>query len=154
MITLPDHVEFLSDAWLGEARRFLERQAAQRKEALGGRRFSVSERFTDAPPHLGMPGDIAAWALRYDGETVQVARGFDPAADLVVEGDYQAGLTAAQFVGVLAPGAMRALFREVAQMCGADALRARGELAEPTAREVLAVLHDHMGRRTVENPDL
>jgi hypothetical protein len=28
MITLPDHCQFLSDAWPDEARRFLERQAS------------------------------------------------------------------------------------------------------------------------------
>jgi len=154
MITLPDHCEFLSDAWLDEARRFLERQAAQRSDALGGRPFSVSERFTDAPPHLKAPGDVAAWSLCYDGQTAHVTRDFDPAADLVVEGDYQAALTAAQFVGVMAPGAAEAMSREITQMFGADAVRRRGELAEPAAREMLSLLHDHMGRRTVENPDL
>ena len=154
MITLPDHFEFLSDAWLDEARRFLERQAVQRKDQLGGRPFSVSERFADAPPHLQAPSDVAAWSLRYDGQTARVTRDFDPAADLVVEGDYQAALTAAQFVGVLAPGATQAMLREVAQMFGADALRVRGALADPAAAEMLAVLHDHLGRRTVENPDL
>jgi hypothetical protein len=154
MITLPHHVEFLSDAWLEEARRFLTREAAHRKDALGGRPFSVSERFTDAPPHLKAPGDVAAWRLSYDGEAVQVDREFNADADLVVEGDYQAGLTAAQFVGLLAPGAATAMSREVARMCGKDAIRVRGAVADDAAREMLLLLHDHMGRRTVENPDL
>ncbi len=154
MIALPGYCEFLSDPWLDEARRFLERQVAQRKDQLGGLPFSVSERFTDAPPHLEAPSDVAAWSLRYDGEIAHISRDFDPAADLVVEGDYQAALTAAQFIGVLAPGATQNMLREVAQMYGADALRTRGALAEPAAAEMLALLHDHMGRRTVENPDL
>ena len=55
MITLPHHCEFLSDEWLDEARAFLERETERRKEQLGGRAFSISERFTDAPPHLGSP---------------------------------------------------------------------------------------------------
>lgn len=154
MITLPGHLEFLSDAWLDDARRFLKREEDHRKDRLGGRPFSVSERFTDAPPHLKFPDDAAAWSLRYDGETAHVSRDFDPAADLVVEGDYQAGLTAAQFVGVLAPGAMTAMSREVARMCGEDAIRVKGSLKDEAAREMMALLHDHMGRRTVENPDL
>jgi len=41
-LTLPHQFEFLSDAWLEEGRRFLEREAAQRKDRLGGRPFSVS----------------------------------------------------------------------------------------------------------------
>ena len=61
--------------------------------------------------------------LRYDGETLTVSRGFDERADVVVEGDYQAALTAAQFVGVLAPGAMKAMYREVGNDVRQDAIR-------------------------------
>ena len=154
MITLPDRFEFLSDAWLDEAKKFLERECKIRKERLGGRPFSVSERFTQAPPHLKFAGDVATWSMRYGAESVSVSRDFNEAADLVVEGDYQAALTAAQFVGVLAPNAMAAMAREVATMFGKDAIRVKGALKDEQASEVLALLHDHMGRRTVENPDL
>ena len=154
MITLPDRFEFLSDAWVDEARAYLEKQVAARKEQLAGRPFSLSERFGDAPPHLGLPSDVGAWTMRYDGENVSVARGFDAAADLVVEGDYQAGLAGAQFVGVMAPGAMKAMIRETRTLFGKDAVRARGAPPNEQAGEVLSLLHDHMARRTVENPDL
>ena len=151
---LPDRFEFLSDAWIEEARRFLTRACEQRGDALGGRPFSLSERFTDAPPHLGLDGDVAAWTARYDGETIAVARGFDAGADMVVEGDYQAGLAGGQFVGMLAPGAMKNMRREVAAMYGKEAVRMTGRIENPAAGEILALLHDHMGRGTVENPDL
>jgi ectoine hydroxylase-related dioxygenase (phytanoyl-CoA dioxygenase family) len=154
VITLPHHCEFLSDAWLEEAREFLVREVAARRERLAGRAFSLSERFTDAPPHLKLAGDVAAWSARYDGEKIELRRGFDERADVVVEGDYQAALTAAQFVGVFAPGAMDALMREIAAIFGAGAVRARGQFADPQAAELVAMLHDHMARRTVENPDL
>jgi hypothetical protein len=154
MFTLPERCEFLSDAWLAEARRFLEREVVRRKDALAGRRFSVSARYTDAPPHLGFDGAVATWTFTFDGEQLAVERRFDADSDLVVEGDYQAALAAAQFVGVLAPGAEAAMRREVATMHGVDAIRVRGALASESAREMLALLHDHMGRRTVENPDL
>ena len=105
MITqLPGRYEFLSDAWLDEARKFLERECKNRKGQLGTHPFSLSERFTDAPPHLKLDDNIGAWQMRYDGESVTVARGFDASANLTIEGDYQAALTSAQFVGVLAPG--------------------------------------------------
>ena len=59
MFTLPHHVEFLSDRWLAEARRFLAGEVPERRERpapaqrLQGRAaFAVSGRFTDAPPHL------------------------------------------------------------------------------------------------------
>ena len=154
MYTLPDRFEFLSDAWLDEARAFLEKAVEQRKEALARKPFSLSERFSDAPPHLKLPKNVGAWKARYDGEAIIVSRGFDPKADVVVEGDYQAGLAGAQFVGMLAPGGMKAMRREVAAMHGADAVRMRGRLENPAAGEILALLHDHLGRRTVENPDL
>jgi ectoine hydroxylase-related dioxygenase (phytanoyl-CoA dioxygenase family) len=72
---------------------------------------------------------------------------------VTVEGDYQAALTLAQTVGALAPGVMDAAAREVAHIFGADAVRVRGSVSG-VAGEVLALLHDHMGRMTVENPDL
>jgi ectoine hydroxylase-related dioxygenase (phytanoyl-CoA dioxygenase family) len=152
MITLPHHVEFLSDAWLEEARRFLSRELEKRREQLAP--FSISERFTDAPPHLGFDGDVGTWSARFDGEMLDVSRVFDTSADLVVEGDYQAGVTAAQFVGVLVEGGKKAMFREIRAMCGKDAIRWRGEIASEGAQVLLDHLHDHMGRRTVENPDL
>ncbi len=154
MITLPSRVEFLSDEWLDEARGFLERECRNRKDQLAGSAFSLSERFTSAPPHLKLESDVAAWTMRYDGENVSASRGFDQRADLTVEGDYQAALSAVQFVGVLAPGAMEAMAREVAVMFGKDAIRMKGALRGETAGEIVALLHDHMGRRTVENPDL
>ena len=154
MITLPHHAEFLSDAWLAEARSFLEREAALRKDRLGDKPFTVSERFAHAPPHLGLPADTASWNVAYDGKTVTVSREFNAGADLVVEGEYQAALTMAQFVGLLAPGALAGALREVGTMFGKDAVRVKGVLENETANEMLLLLHDHMGRRTVENPDL
>jgi len=153
MFTLPDRFEFLSDAWIDEARRFLEKAAEQRRAELAP--FSLSERFTDAPPHLQLPDNVAAWTARYDGSAMTVARGFDPGADVVVEGDYQAGLAGGQFIGMLAPGAMKAMRRELRAMHGPDgAPRMKGRIENPAAGEIIALLHDHLGRRTVENPDL
>jgi hypothetical protein len=44
MFTLPDRYEFLSDDWIYEARRVLEKAVEQRKGELGGQPFSLSER--------------------------------------------------------------------------------------------------------------
>ena len=150
MHTLPDQFELLSDAWLDEARAFLAREAATARVAP----FSFSERFADAPPHLGFPGGSASWTASWDGAALDVSRPFDGAADLVVEGDYQAAVTAAQVVGITAPNAAEHVRREVAQQFGKDALRTQGRLPDRHVDELLARLHDHLGRRTVENPDL
>ena len=152
MITLPHHFEYLSDAWLTEARSFLERSVLQMRDRLGP--FSIAERFTNAPPHLKFPDNAATWSARYDGETVTVSRTFDDGAEMTVEGDYQAALTGAQFIGMLVPGAMGAMLREIATMFGKDALRVKGKLANEGAGRLMLAFHDHMGRSTVENPDL
>ncbi|MBX3705970.1 MAG: phytanoyl-CoA dioxygenase family protein [Pseudomonadales bacterium] len=154
MITLPHHCEFLSDAWLAEARGFLDRELAGRRSQFAGRAFSLSERYTDAPPHMSFPNDVAAWSVRYDGAQVAVGRDFDAAAERVVEGDYQAALTVAQRVGALSSDAMAAARADVRHLFGPDARRECGAHAHPAAAELLGLLHDHMARRTVENPDL
>src|SRR5688572_11504495 len=59
MYTLPHHFEFLSDAWIEEARAWF----AGRRERLAAP-FSISERMTDPPPHMGLPDDVAAWTVR------------------------------------------------------------------------------------------
>lgn len=153
LITLPHHVEFLSDRWLAEAGNFFREQMPLKKALLAGP-FSVSERFTDAPPHLGLPGNVASWSLCFDGESVTVSREFAESADLVVEGDYQQALYLAQFIGVLVPGGAEEMWREARHMFGPEAFRIRGALSDPQAQRLLALAHDHMGRRTVENPDL
>src|SRR4051812_16653377 len=154
LITLPHHAELLSDRWLDEAATFFREALPPRREALGGRPFSMSERFTDAPAHLKLPGDVAAWSLRFDGQDVAISRSFDETADVVLECEYQAALALAQFVGVSVPGGPEAMWREARQMFGADAFRRRGELTDETARTLMGLFHDHMARRTVENPDL
>ena len=131
MFTLPDRFEFFSDAWIDEARRFLEKAVEQRRDALAP--FSLTERFVDAPPHLKLPDNVGAWHVRYDGGAVTVQRGFDETADVKVEGDYQAGIAGGQFIGMLAPGAMKAMRRELKAMHGPDAVRMQGRIENPAA---------------------
>lgn len=160
MLTLPHHVEFLSERWREEAKRFLTgehlkvRDRQVTAERLKGRAFSVSGRFTDAPPHLGLTENVGACTTRFDGERLEVTGSFDPGADLVVEGDYQAALTGAQAVGITAPGALQTMLKEVAHLYGEGALKVRGGVADPGVQALLGALFDHLGRKTVENPDL
>jgi hypothetical protein len=150
MFTLPGQVQLLDDAWVEKARKLLERELAAAKPTP----FTLSEVFTDAPPHLGFDGDVAAWTLGWDGTAVTVERGATPDADVVVEGDYQAAVTMSQQVGFERPGGMESAWREIVQQYGKDAIRVRGRIADPAANAVLAKLHDHLARRTVENPDI
>ncbi|HEY5647043.1 MAG TPA: phytanoyl-CoA dioxygenase family protein [Pseudomonadales bacterium] len=152
MYTLPHHCEFLSERWLDEARSFLQSQTRRRASALEP--FSVAIALENAPPHLLFDRDLARCSVRFDGETVAIGRDPLDDADLRIEGDYQAALTAAQSVGALSPGMLSATLAEVAHIYGSDALRVQDRVEHGGSRELLAMLHDHMGRRTVENPDL
>lgn len=153
MLTLPGRFEFLTEAWIAEVQVVLTREVERRREALAGQSFSVSERFTHAPPHLMLPDNAGAWRVDYDGERLSASAGFNPNADVVVEGDYQAALIMAQAVGALIPGVMAARLKEVQLRLGKDILRMKGGL-KPPASEIMGVLHDHMARCTMENPDL
>ncbi len=152
MYALPHQVEYLSDGWLGATERYLQRELAAGRLAPVGP-FAVCQRTTDAPPHLGFAGGKTAWNVRFDGERLTVERADDPDADLVIEGDYQAFVTFAQRVGFASAAVRRAAEDEVAHLYGKDAIRVRGQ-AHPALEALLAGLHDHLGRRTVENPDL
>ena len=150
LITLPHHAELLSDRWLEEAAKFFREALPPRRQAL--QPFSLSERFIDAPPHMKLPGDVAAWSLRFDGQEVAISRTFDETADVVLECEYQPPWPS-PVVGVR-PGGEEAMWREARAMFGPDALRPRGGLADEPARVLMGLFHDHMARRTVENPDL
>lgn len=152
MITLPHHAEFLSDRWLEAAGQWLDKNIPNRPE-LRGQPFSVSERFEDAPPHLELEDDVATWSVTFDGEKASVSRAFKADADVVIEGVYQAALMAAQTVGAITPGVMARQVREINNIFGKGAINQRGELAQGAA-QVMGLLHDHMARMTVENPDI
>ena len=154
MYTLPHQVEYLSDAWLDEAKAYLDRMLPQRRAELGDWPFRAAWRFTDAPPHMGFDGGVAAFSLRYDGQDISLSRAFDREADLRLEGDFQAALSFAQMVGIRATGARQTAIEDVRAIYGADAYRPTGAARNDAWEKLLADLHDHMGRRTVENPDL
>jgi ectoine hydroxylase-related dioxygenase (phytanoyl-CoA dioxygenase family) len=72
---------------------------------------------------------------------------------MTITGDYQASLMSAQVVGVTVPGAMGATLREVRRVFGKEALVMKGALPA-SVQDLMGCFHDHMGRRTHENPDL
>ena len=151
MYTLPNQFELLSDAWLDEARAFLRTGGRRRRRCRRSRSASAS------PTHRRTWRCRATWrrGRALGRRALDVSRQPDPAADLVVEGDYQAALTAA------AAGRHHAR-RTRPSTCGARSPSSsartpsalRGRFADRRVDELLARLHDHLGRRTVENPDL
>jgi ectoine hydroxylase-related dioxygenase (phytanoyl-CoA dioxygenase family) len=73
---------------------------------------------------------------------------------MFVEGAYQAALAGAQQVGYARPGGVAEGWREVVQQFGKDAVRVRGGIDDPATNALLLRMHDHLARRTVENPDI
>jgi len=151
-LCLPHQCEFLSDAWLAEANTYLQRHAP--RLAAGLPPFCMAERFVDAPPHLGLPDNIAQWCVRWDGQMLHVGRDLPHDPQVLVTGSYSAGLFMAQIVGALTPDTIGRGLRECRTLYGEEALLSEGALLPDGAHRVLAGCHDHMARKTVENPDL
>jgi ectoine hydroxylase-related dioxygenase (phytanoyl-CoA dioxygenase family) len=152
VLCLPHQCEFLSDQWLHRAREFLERAIVKPTRQLPA--FSLTERFVDAPPHLGCKDNLAQWSVKFDGKNLLVDRLMVAHPDVHVEGVYQAGLFMAQVVGAQVCGSMADAIAEMEHLFGADALHSTGKFNDPLVVEMVAQLHDHMARMTVENPDL
>lgn len=150
-LCLPHQCEFLSDTWLERAAAFLTKRL---KNAIELAPFSISERFRNAPPHLGFEQDTAAWSFTFDGNAVSIKRGFLDCATVTIEGEYQAGIALAQQVGNLHSPVVRHALREVRHWFGDNAIKISGKLDDPQAAEIMALFHDHMARMTVENPDI
>ncbi|WP_293678288.1 phytanoyl-CoA dioxygenase family protein [uncultured Phenylobacterium sp.] len=148
---LNERVEFFSTEWIAAAEAELQKIVRRHPEALAGVDYSLSEAFSDAPPHLGAPEGRVGWTLRFSGGGVTVERRPDEAADMVVAGQYQAAMPVAQAVGPIATARAAKL---AAHLFGKKALRGRGAPPPPGLALVLRELHDHLARRTVENPDL
>jgi ectoine hydroxylase-related dioxygenase (phytanoyl-CoA dioxygenase family) len=148
---IPERVEFLSDEWLAAASALLKRRCGQFADQLGDTRFSITEGFENAPPHLGFKDGFAAWNVHFNGGEVTTARGWDDSAGLKVRGDYQKILPIAQAV---APTSVARASREAAHTWGKDFVQVSGKGPQGRLADILSELHDHLARRTLENPDL
>jgi hypothetical protein len=157
---LGERVEFVSTAWIDEARRFLTKRVTPVADQLAGLRFTLAERYTNAPPHLEWPSDVAGFQVTIDDGRVDVVNGPPSATgdtiDLLIEGDYNATLPLAWTPFGGDRSIQYRANREYAQLAGFKAPTMTGDLAsvDPTIGAVLGDLHDHLARRTVNNPDL
>ena len=86
---------FASGAWIDAARSILRDLVVDRGEP--GRRFSVCERFTNAPQDVASSG-TAAWHFRIDGKSVTVEPGEIADADVTITAAYEATLPNARLV--------------------------------------------------------
>jgi ectoine hydroxylase-related dioxygenase (phytanoyl-CoA dioxygenase family) len=148
---IDERVELLSDSWVAAARELLERRAAEYANDLAGQNFTLSLSYRCAPPHLAFPNDVATMTVRFRGSEVAVERGFAPDADYAETGEYQIALPLAQAVG---PISLQRTLKQIRHLFGNRTPSVTGRPPQGRLREICDEVHDHMARRTVENPDL
>lgn len=155
-MTIPfeDRAEFGSAAWVELARRHLQARLDACDDRVERARFSLSEAYSDPPPHLAGPDGRLAWFARMDGRDLEVGLGEIEGADMVVRGDYPAVLQIARTGYGNDEAASRRRLREVAHRLGGPAAVTEGTSASGPAAFVFAGLHDHLAVRTRDNPDL
>ena len=150
-----DRAEMASDKWIELARRYLQSRVDLADARIDTAKFSLCEVMTGCPAHLGRPGNVAAWHLRIDGRRLTVEAGAIDDADINVRGDYHQALQAARIVDGDDEVARERARREVAhRLCRPGVEIEVRRTAQGAAAFVLAGLHDHLAKRTVEDPDL
>ncbi len=152
---MAEYVEFASREWNAEARRYLEEQAQSQPEALAGVEWSITERWRNAPPHLGWAGDVAGFSIRVNGGVIAVGSGPAAEAETEVDGDYNAVLPIAWTIYGGDAAVQQRAAREYGALAGEHGPRMSGAFpGKPELLAALGGLHDHMARRTINNPDV
>jgi hypothetical protein len=86
---------FATEAWVRAAAGILTELAA--RHGTPGCRFSLCERFTNAPLAVA-PSGIAAWHFSIDGRAAKVGHGVMEDADVIISKDYQLALPIARLI--------------------------------------------------------
>ena len=148
-------VEFASREWCDEANHYLQEQAALHPEALEGVEWSVTERWRNAPPHLGFRDNVAGFWFTIAGGKIEVGTGPAAEAATEIDGDYNAILPIGWTIyGGDAEIQARAQ-REYGHLSRNKPVKMKGAFpSHPPLLPFLGGLHDHMALRTVNNPDI
>lgn len=148
-------VEFASREWCGEANRYLQKQAGLHPEALDGVEWSVTERWRNAPPHLGFEDNVAGFWFTISGGQIEVGAGPAADAETEIDGDYNAILPIGWTIYNGDPAIQARAQREYGHLSRNKPVKMKGEFpSHPPLLPFLGGLHDHMARRTVNNPDV
>ena len=148
-------VEFASVEWCEEANRYLQEQASLHPEALDSVEWSVTERWQNAPPHLGFAGNIAGFWFTISEGKIEVGPGPAADADTEIDGDYNAILPIGWTIYGGDTRIQTRAQREYGHLSRHKPIKMNGEFpSHPPLLPFLGGLHDHMARRTVNNPDV
>ena len=148
---LGERVEFASAAWLEEVERFLSERASDLPEET----FAFSTRLDHPPPHLHPGTSPFGYTVRLRRGEVAVSPTPSEAVDRYRRADYNAALPFAWTVIGNDDAVRERAQREYRQLAGGGYPPPRGHPpSDPALRQTLAALHDHMARRTINNPDV
>ena len=148
-------VEFASKQWCEEANRYLQEQAALHPDALDGVEWSVTERWQNAPPHLGFLGNTAGFWFTISGGKIEVGPGPAAEADTEIDGDYNSILPIGWTIYNGDPAIQARAQREYGHLSSDKPVKMKGQFpSHPPLLPFLGGLHDHMARRTINNPDV
>lgn len=89
--------EFMSPSWVRMAKR--EIVAALEPRDLDVEPFTLSEEFTDPPPHLADDAEVIGFAIHVGAGSVEVLEGPAPDADVRIISDYTDALEVARDPG-------------------------------------------------------
>ena len=148
---LTERVELGTDAWLDCVRNFLKESSHKIPPNLD---VLISERYTNPPPHLSLDQDCG-YTVRFSKSTVEVTNQPDEDADFYREGDYNAAIPfVTRIIGEDNESDNRVL-NEYLSLFGAKYPAHDGFVAHvPEINDLLVDLHNHLARRTVNNPDV
>ncbi len=155
-VPISERFEFVSEGWLESARSFLQGKLHKLDEKLTTGRFAAVETYTDAPPHLQCPDDVATVHIVIKNGKLDVGYGRVANANLSVKGDYNRSLVIGTSVYENLPERRDRNQRELQHRHG-NVLEVSGSGfadVNPELLKLLSGLHDHLAKRTVGNPDI
>ena len=116
--------------------------------------FSFSECFDKPPPHLGL-GDSCGYTITANGYGTSVSDTPHQSSDRYRRSDYNAVIPfATRVVGGSRQEDQR-IFRAYTTLFGDERPEETGSLPKvPNLQQFFTEVHDHMARRTVNNPDV
>ena len=151
-VPLSERVEYASPGWLAEVERFLNARA----HLFSDQPLSLSMRLDNPPPHLwDDASEPFGYTMRIARESVVVEAQPDATADGFERGDYNAILPLLGTVFDEDTEASYRMDRELRILLAKGYAPPEGKpLDDPALGQAFFDMHNHMARRTVNNPDV
>ena len=155
-VPISERFEFVSEQWLDAARTFLQDKLDELDGNPPAGRFAAIETYTNSPPHLNRPDDVATIHIVIEDGKLDVGYGEVANPTFHAKGDYNRALVVGTSVYEHLPERRDRVQRELRHRHG-TVLELTGSgfaNVEPRLIQLLAGLHDHLAKRTIGNPDI